>query len=121
MTPDAVHLPDEIAVINIGLPLFADAVRDQGKPVQQLDWRIPAGGDAGVVAALERLYSSRSESIDRANAEALHRLDQGVPMLIGVATAGMRQSSCCTGVPWSRTASANNGRPMLITPISSGR
>jgi hypothetical protein len=88
MTPDAVHLPDEIAVINIGLPLFADAVRDQGRPVQQLDWRIPAGGDAGVVAALERLYSSRSESIDRANAEVLRRLDQGVPMLIGVATAG---------------------------------
>jgi uncharacterized protein DUF1116 len=88
MTPDAVQLPDEIAVINIGLPLFAEAVRDQGRPVQQLDWRIPAGGEADVVAALERLYSSPSESIDRANAEVLRRLDQGVPMLIGVATAG---------------------------------
>jgi uncharacterized protein DUF1116 len=88
MTHEAVQLPDEIAVINIGLPLFADAVRDQGKPVQQLDWRIPAGGDAGVVAALEQLYSARSESIDRANAEVLRRLDQGVPVLVGVATAG---------------------------------
>ncbi|HEY3088920.1 MAG TPA: DUF1116 domain-containing protein [Jatrophihabitantaceae bacterium] len=88
MTHEAVQLPDEIAVINIGLPLFADAVRDQGKPVQQLDWRIPAGGDAGVVAALEQLYGARSESIDRANAEVLRRLDQGVPVLVGVATAG---------------------------------
>jgi hypothetical protein len=91
MTEDgypAVQLPDEIAVINIGLPLFADAVRDQGRPVQQLDWRIPAGGDADAVAALERLYGEQSESIDRANAEVLRRLDEGVPMLIDVATAG---------------------------------
>ena len=87
MTPDAVRLPDEIAVINIGLPLFADAVRDQGKPVQQLDWRIPAGGDADALAALERLYGARSEAIDRANAEVLRRLDEGVPMLVDVATA----------------------------------
>jgi hypothetical protein len=84
----SVELPAEIAVINIGLPLFADAVRDQGRPVQQLDWRIPAGGDAGAVTALERLYGARSESIDRANAEVLRRLDEGVPMLVDVATAG---------------------------------
>jgi Protein of unknown function (DUF1116) len=84
MTP--VRLPDEVAVINIGLPLFADAVRDQGRPVQQLDWRVPAGGDAELVAALERLYGS--ESIDRANAEVLRRLDDGVPMLVDIATAG---------------------------------
>jgi hypothetical protein len=81
------QLPDEVAVINIGLPLFADAVRDQGRPVRQLDWRIPAGGDADSVAALERLYGPRSESIDRANAEVLRRLDEGVPMLVDVATA----------------------------------
>lgn len=84
----AVRLPDEAAVINIGLPLFADAIRDQGRPVQQLDWRIPAGGDADAVAALERLYGRPSESIDRANAEVLRRLDGGVPMLIDIATAG---------------------------------
>jgi hypothetical protein len=83
-----VDLPAEIAVINIGLPLFADAVRDQGRPVQQLDWRIPAGGDADAVTALERLYGARSESIDRANAEVLRRLDEGVPTLVDVATAG---------------------------------
>ena len=91
MTADAhppVQLPDEIAVVNIGLPLFADAIRDQGRPVQQVDWRIPAGGDADVITALEQLYGEQSESIDRANAEVLRRLDDGVAVLIDVATAG---------------------------------
>ncbi len=87
-TDPAVHLPDEVAVINIGLPLFADAVREQGRPVQQLDWRIPAGGEAEAVAALERLYGPLSESIDRANAEVLRRLDEGAPILVDIQTAG---------------------------------
>ncbi len=87
-TRPAVHLPDEVAVINIGLPLFADAVREQGRPVQQLDWRIPAGGEAEAVAALERLYGPLSESIDRANAEVLRRLDEGAPILVDIQTAG---------------------------------
>ncbi len=81
------QLPSDVEVINIGLPLFADAVRDQGRPVQQLDWRIPAGGDADAVAALEQLYGPRSESIDRANAEVLRRLDEGAPLLVDIATA----------------------------------
>src|SRR5262245_4612195 len=33
-------LPAEVRVVNVGLPLFADAVRDQGVPVEQVDWRI---------------------------------------------------------------------------------
>ena len=39
-------------------------------------------------AALERLYGPRSESIDRANAEVLRRLDEGAPMLVDIQTAG---------------------------------
>ncbi len=81
------QLPSDVGVINIGLPLFADAVRDQGRPVQHLDWRIPAGGDADAVAALEQLYGPRSESIDRANTEVLRRLDEGAPLLVDIATA----------------------------------
>jgi hypothetical protein len=53
-----------------------------------LDWRIPAGGAADALAALERLYGPRSESIDRANAEVLRRLDEGAPMLVDIQTAG---------------------------------
>ena len=40
-----VELPTAVGVVNVGLGLLADAVRLQGRPVVQVDWRIPAGGD----------------------------------------------------------------------------
>ena len=79
-------LPDEVAVVNVGLPMFADAVRAQGRPVEQVDWRIPAGGDPDAVAALTRLYADAGAGIDEANAEVVRRLDEGVPQLTGVST-----------------------------------
>ncbi|GEL20872.1 YlbE family protein [Pseudonocardia asaccharolytica] len=79
-------LPGEVEVVNIGLPMFADAVREQGRPVQQVDWRIPAGGDQAAVATLTRLYGAASAAIDEANAEVVRRLDSGIPRLVGVAT-----------------------------------
>lgn len=82
-----IPLPGEVAVVNIGLPLFADAVRDQATPVQQVDWRIPADGRADLVDDLELLYGRRSSDIDAANAEVLRRLDQSVPLLVGVEAA----------------------------------
>ncbi|MGH8824998.1 MAG: DUF1116 domain-containing protein [Jiangellaceae bacterium] len=85
-TPE-VALPGEVSVVNVGLPLFADAVRDQAVPVQQVDWRIPADGDMDSIEALERLYGARADSIDQANAEVVHRLDQGVPMLVDIGPA----------------------------------
>jgi hypothetical protein len=81
-------LPTEVTVVNVGLPMFADAVRDQGRPVQHVDWRIPAGGDLAAVAALEHLYGDAAAGIDAANAEVVRRLDEGVPQLVGVATVG---------------------------------
>ncbi len=87
MSERTIELPDEIGVVNIGLPLFADAVRDQGRPVTQVEWQIPGGGDPDVVAALRRLFGPRTEAIDAANAEVLHRLDTGVAVLTGIATA----------------------------------
>jgi hypothetical protein len=82
------HLPEEVTVVNVGLSLFADAIAAQGRPAQQVDWRIPAGGDVEAVKALEQLYGPRSEAIDRANAEVVRRLDAGVPRLVAVASAG---------------------------------
>jgi Protein of unknown function (DUF1116) len=80
----SLSLPRDVGVVNVGLPLFADAVRDQGVPVVSVDWRVPAGGDPAAVAALGRLYGVHAERIDAANAEALRRLDQGVPLLTGL-------------------------------------
>jgi hypothetical protein len=83
-----IALPEEIEVVNLGLPLFADAVRDQGRPATQVDWRPPAEGDPELVGALTRLYGPRTAAIDEANAEVVRRLDSGVPMLVGIDAAG---------------------------------
>ncbi len=79
-------LPASVGVVNVGLPLFADAIREQGAPVITVDWRVPAGGQPAAVAALGRLYGIHAERIEAANAEVLRRLDQGIPLLTGVTT-----------------------------------
>ncbi len=83
-----VQLPEQVCVVNVGLPLFAAAVAAQGRPSVQVDWRIPAGGDPVVVAALRRLFGPLTDQVDAANAEVLRRLDSGVPLLTGVRPAG---------------------------------
>jgi hypothetical protein len=80
-------LPDEVSVVNMGLSLFADAVRHQDASVEHVDWRIPANGQPDLVDALEQLYGPRAADIDEANAEAVRRLDQSVPLLVDIAPA----------------------------------
>ena len=87
MSAPTCTLPDVIEVVNVGLPMFADAVRAQGGTVTHVDWRPPAGGDPDAVRALMRLYGERGPAIDAANAEVLRRLDTGVPFLTAVARA----------------------------------
>lgn len=81
-------LPEEVRALNVGLPLFGDAVRAQGVPAVDLDWRVPAGGDPDLVSVLTRLHGRHAERVERANAEVLRRLDEGAPVLKGIATAG---------------------------------
>jgi hypothetical protein len=83
-----VRLPEQVAVVNVGLPLFAASVQAQGRPAVQVDWRIPAGGDPGTVAALRRLCGPLTYRIDAANAEVLRRLDTGAPVATAVLAAG---------------------------------
>jgi hypothetical protein len=78
-------LPRAVSVVNVGLPLFADAVAAQGAEVVSVDWRVPAGGQPDAVAALGRLCGRHAERIDEANAEVVRRLDAGVPLLTRVA------------------------------------
>jgi hypothetical protein len=87
--------PGSVGVVNIGLPLFADAVREQGVPVITVDWRVPAGGEPAAVAALGRLYGIHAERVDAANAEVVRRLDQGIPLLTGLTTV----SAAVPGLP----------------------
>jgi hypothetical protein len=81
-------LPERARVVNVGLPLFADAVARQGFDVVNVDWRIPAGGDPELVAALTRLYGPKATVVDAANAEVVRRLDTGVPKVVSVRPAG---------------------------------
>jgi Protein of unknown function (DUF1116) len=80
-------LPDEVSVVNMGLSLFADAVREQATSAVHVDWRIPADGHPELIDALEQLYGPRAAAIDKANAEAVRRLDQSVPLLVDIAPA----------------------------------
>ncbi|HEX6493149.1 MAG TPA: DUF1116 domain-containing protein, partial [Candidatus Dormibacteraeota bacterium] len=82
-----VELPSSVGVVNVGLGLLADAVRAQGRPVVQVDWRIPGGGDPQTVAMLRRLFGPRAAAVDAANAEVVRRLDEGVPTLVAVEPA----------------------------------
>ena len=45
----------KIVVINIGLELFADTLKDQGIDVINVDWRPPAGGDKKMAELLNKL------------------------------------------------------------------
>ena len=82
-----VTLPSEVTAVNVGLSLFSDAIRQQGRPVEDVEWRIPADGDPQVIAALTTLLGEKSAAIDEANAEVFRRLDTGVPLLTAIATA----------------------------------
>ncbi len=82
-----IQLPDEVAVVNVGLSLFGSAVATQGRPVENVEWRIPAGGDPVVVGALRRLYGPLAERVDAANAEVVRRIDQSQPLLVGIQPA----------------------------------
>jgi FdrA protein len=44
-----------LKAINVGLESFAASLKAQGAPVAHVDWRPPAGGDARLMAILERM------------------------------------------------------------------
>jgi hypothetical protein len=87
VTSKVIELPTQVGVVNVGLPLFADAVTEQGRKSIQVDWRIPASGDPTAIAALRRLSGPLTERVDAANAEVVRRLNTGIPMLVGVRRA----------------------------------
>ena len=82
-----IELPSSVGVVNVGLELFAGAVRAQGRTAVQVDWRVPAGGDREALAALRLLSGVLNEHVDEANREVVRRLDTGVPVLRGVRAA----------------------------------
>ena len=82
-----IHLPERVAVLNVGLGMFADAVRAQGAPVVEVDWHLPAHGDPQLVEALTRLYGRLGERVEAANLEVIRRLEESSPRVVGVSSA----------------------------------
>jgi hypothetical protein len=72
-----------LAVANAGVDLFADELERQDVPVERVEWRPP---EPGTGEALARL-APEAAAIARANDEALARLEDAQPMLVGVGVA----------------------------------
>ena len=75
-------LPRSVEAVNLGLSTFADALRDQGAPVVEVDWRPPP---ADLVDVLTRLWGDR---VSAANAEVVARVEKAAPCATTVARAG---------------------------------
>lgn len=82
-----VVLPEQVTVVNIGLPAFGEALRAQGVRVVDVAWRIPAGGDETLVQALTHLHGPAAATVEAANQHALRRLDEASPALVAVRPA----------------------------------
>jgi hypothetical protein len=81
-------LPHQVEAVNLGLATFADALRAQGAPVVEIDWRPPAGGDPSLLAVLERLWGEHGDRIGAANARLVERVEGCSPCAVGVEPAG---------------------------------
>lgn len=77
-----------VSVINVGIEFFKDDIVAQGAPAVHLDWRPPGGGKAELVAILDRLAEpALAERIAKANEEAVRRIVQSHPVLVGFGRA----------------------------------
>jgi hypothetical protein len=81
-------LPRRVEAVNLGLATFADALRAQGAPVVEVDWRPPAGGDPSVLPVLERLWGAHGDAVAAANTEVVSRLESVSPCAVAVEPAG---------------------------------
>lgn len=75
-------------VINLGVDVFADELRDQGVDVLTVDWRPPAGGDNHLLPLLELLEERAGAQTDKANKECLKRIGESTAVLVDVRRAG---------------------------------
>ncbi|MFT4551771.1 MAG: hypothetical protein ACI9S8_000391 [Chlamydiales bacterium] len=79
-------LDNELKVLNIGSPLFKEALEEQNVFTTQLNWKPVAGGNPELIKALDKVQNS--DLIDKANEKAIKRLLSSKPVLAGMALAG---------------------------------
>src|SRR5215510_6100359 len=78
---------EDFTVVNVGVPSFADSIRQAGGNALSVDWAPPAQGDREVGMRLAHLLGD--PRIDAANAQALERFLAAEPVLrrVGIAKA----------------------------------
>jgi hypothetical protein len=74
-----------LSAVNVGLDSFAEPLEQAGVPVQTLDWRPPAAGDAELGLVLARWFDD--PEVEAANRTALDRVLAARPMLTDLVTA----------------------------------
>ncbi|MER5611133.1 DUF1116 domain-containing protein [Streptomyces sp. NPDC002215] len=108
----------DLDVINVGLAMFEGDIAAQGANVTTLDWAPPAGGNPEILAVLDGLEETAvAARIEAANAEAVERITDSRPMLVGFGRAldvvpGMTPTTILHAGPpitWERMAGAMKG------------
>ena len=96
---------EQLEVVNVGLPAFADAVRSAGGAALQVEWAPPGSGDPDAARRLAGMINHAA--IEAANRQAFAAYQAAQPVLEGIGIAG---ASCpasasapsCTRVRRSR-------------------
>ena len=76
-------LKEKLQVINMGIPAFSDALKQQGIATTQLDWRPPAA----IPLETREYISSQSKTIEQANQQAVQKLLAATPHWVGMGRA----------------------------------
>jgi hypothetical protein len=76
---------EELQVVNVGLPAFAEAIRMAGGTAVQVEWAPPGQGDSQVAQELAGLINH--PAVEAANRQAFAAYQSAQPVLEGVATA----------------------------------
>ncbi|ABR90773.1 Uncharacterized conserved protein [Janthinobacterium sp. Marseille] len=109
---------EKLNVINIGIEMFRDDLQEQQVPVTHLNWMPPGRGNVDVIRALDQVEKSAlGEKIAKANAQAVERIIQSQPVLIGFDQAinvvpGMTRTTILHSGPpitWDRMCGAMKG------------
>lgn len=75
---------NDLHAVTLGIDFISEDIRKQGAEATQLDWAPPARGDHRLIQLLEKLdQPGVREKIDAANQEAVERIIQSNPVLIG--------------------------------------
>ncbi len=88
MSPITDLFNSPLSVINVGAAMFAEDVATQNASVTHLEWSPPGGGRPDVVEALTKMARTDiAERIEAANKEAVERIINSQPVLVGFAPA----------------------------------